>query len=140
MTLITCPACTQQVSDRAATCPKCGHPHRGAFYCYEYKSDKTLFGLPLVHIVLGPAIDPATGNLRIAKGIIAIGGIAVGWLALGGIAVGLIAFGGLALGLAAVGGLAAGLGFAAGGLAVGIIAVAIYPAGSAAEWHCAEFG
>lgn len=24
MTLITCPACTQQVSDRAATCPKCG--------------------------------------------------------------------------------------------------------------------
>ena len=26
MTLITCPACTQQVSDRAATCPKCGHP------------------------------------------------------------------------------------------------------------------
>lgn len=25
MTLITCPAYTQQVSDRAATCPKCGH-------------------------------------------------------------------------------------------------------------------
>ncbi len=29
MTLITCPACTQQVSDRAATCPKCGHPMAG---------------------------------------------------------------------------------------------------------------
>jgi hypothetical protein len=37
MTLITCPACTQQVSDRAATCPKCGHPIAGP----AEKSDST---------------------------------------------------------------------------------------------------
>lgn len=26
MPLISCPECTQQVSDSAAMCPKCGHP------------------------------------------------------------------------------------------------------------------
>lgn len=30
MMLITCPACTKQVSDRAETCPKCGHPIAGS--------------------------------------------------------------------------------------------------------------
>jgi hypothetical protein len=59
----------------------CGYSSRGgtgSFYCFEYLSKRTLCGLPLVHIVMGPAIDPATGKLRIAKGIVAIGGIARG--------------------------------------------------------------
>lgn len=56
---------------------------------------------------MGPALDPATGKLRVAKGIVAIGGIAMGWFALGGIAFGLVTFGGLGIGLlAALGGLA----------------------------------
>ena len=124
MSLISCPECGNEISDKAVMCPHCGYSHRGAFYCFEYKSPKTFFGLPLVHIVMGPAIDPATGKLRIAKGIIAIGGIAIGWLALGGLAFGLIAFGGMGLGLlVAFGGLGISLGLAIGGCAVGTIAI-----------------
>ena len=83
---------------------------------YEYKSKRTLFGLPLVHINMG-------FGLRVAKGIIAIGNISIGVLSIGGLALGLISFGGLALGLLLV---LAGVGVGAvafGGLAVGALAV-----------------
>lgn len=127
MSLIPCPECGNQISEKAVMCPMCGYSSRGgtgSFYCFEYVSKRKLCGLPLVHIVIGPALDPATGKVRVAKGIIAIGGIAIGWLALGGIALGLITFGGVSLGLlAALGGLAIGGGFASGGLAIGFIAV-----------------
>jgi hypothetical protein len=126
MSLKACPECGNGISDKAVMCPMCGYSKggTGGLYCYEYKSKRTLFGLPLVHIVMGPAFDPATGRLRVAKGIIAIGGIAMGWLALGGVALGLIAFGGVGLGLlAALGGVGISLGLAAGGLAIGTIAV-----------------
>ncbi|HMO66651.1 MAG TPA: hypothetical protein PKE47_15755, partial [Verrucomicrobiota bacterium] len=93
----------------------------------EYRSPRTLWGLPLLHIVRGT--DPATGREREARGIVAIGGRATGVLAIGGVAgggvavggvaFGLFAFGGLAFGGAAVGGLALGL-FSLGGLAVGL--------------------
>jgi len=102
MTLVICPECGNKISDKAVMCPQCGHPRRG-IYGFEYKSSKTLFGLPLVHIVSGPAIDPMTGKLRIAKGIVAIGGIAVGGLAIGGVAVGGCAIGYWAMGGAAIG-------------------------------------
>jgi hypothetical protein len=124
MTLYACPECGNPISDKAMMCPKCGYaaiPSR--FFCGEYKSRTQLFGLPLVHIVYGPAMNPATGKLRVAKGIIAIGGLAVGVLALGGAAFGIIAFGGLAVGLlAALGGAAIGTGISIGGLAVGFAA------------------
>lgn len=127
MSLIPCPECGNEISDKAVMCPMCGYSSRGGtggFYCFEYVSKRKLFGLPLVHIVMGPALDPATAKLRIAKGIVAIGGIAIGWLAIGGTAFGLIAFGGVGLGLlAALGGVGISLGFAAGGLAIGTIAV-----------------
>ena len=133
MSLIQCKECNESISEKAPLCPHCGCPHRGAFYCFEYKSEKILFGLPLVHIVMDPAIDPATGKLRVAKGIVAIGGIAIGWLALGGLALGLIAFGGVGLGLlAAIGGLGISLGFALGGLAIGGCAVGYYAIGGGA--------
>ena len=83
---------------------------------YEYKSKRTLFGLPLVHINMG-------FGLRVARGIIAIGNISIGVLSIGGLALGLISFGGLALGLLLV---LAGVGVGAvalGGLAVGVLAV-----------------
>ena len=122
MALINCPECEREVSDQAMACPHCGHPIRGG-YGYEYRSERELFGLPLVHIVSGNRIDPATGRLRIAKGIIAIGPIAVGGLALGGSAIGVVSFGGAALGLVAVGGVAVGVLLALGGLAIGLVAV-----------------
>ena len=82
-------------------------------YCYEYRSSRTLFGLPLVHISLGY-------GLRRARGIIAIGNIATGLLAIGGLSVGGISIGGLSLGLLALGGGAVGA-LAAGGMAVALL-------------------
>jgi hypothetical protein len=122
MALIKCPECDGEVSDRAATCPHCGYPIRGGS-AYEYRSERQLFGLPLVHIVSGNRIDPATGRLHVAKGIIAIGPVAVGALALGGVSVGVLSFGGLSLGLIALGGAALGVLLAVGGGAVGFVAL-----------------
>lgn len=122
MALVPCPECGREVSDQAPACPQCGYPMRGG-YGYEYRSERELFGLPLVHIVSGNRIDPATGKLRVAKGIIAIGPIAIGGLALGGSAIGVVSFGGAALGLIAVGGAAVGVLLALGGLAIGLVAI-----------------
>ena len=103
---------------------------------YEYKSYKTVFNVPLVHINVGMGVHKA-------KGIIAIGNISVGVISIGLVSIGLLAFGALALGLllaggalslgslafgaVAVGGVAAGgvaLGyFATGGLAVGVYSI-----------------
>lgn len=123
MTLLKCPECDNEISDKAMVCPHCGVARRGFFWCYEYRSEKMLFGLPLVHIVLGPAFDPVTGKIRIAKGIIAIGGIAVGGIAMGGLSLGVIALGGVAAGLAALGGVALAIILALGGFALGFIAL-----------------
>ena len=139
MSLINCPECGNEISDKAVMCPMCGYSSRGgtgSFYCFEYVSKRKLFGLPLVHIIMGPSLDPATGKIRVAKGIVAIGGIAMGWLAFGGVALGLISFGGLGLGLlAALGGLAISGGVAAGGCAIGFFAV-----GGCAVGYCAIGG
>jgi hypothetical protein len=123
MALLKCPDCNNDISDKAVICPHCGAVGQGFFRAFEYRSKKTLFGLPLVHIVWGPAFDPVTGRMRIAKGIIAIGGISVGVLAIGGVAFGAIALGGVAVGLAALGGVALGMILAIGGLAVGFVAL-----------------
>ena len=55
---------------------------------WEYKSKRTLFGLPLVHIHLG-------WGLCRAKGILAIGNLATGLFSLGALSAGL--FGGLGM-------------------------------------------
>ena len=83
-------------------------------FCYEYRSRRTLFGLPLIHINLGR-------GLCLAQGIIAIGNVAAGGLALGGISLGAVSLGALSLGGLALGGLAAGT-IAVGGFAVGLTA------------------
>jgi len=122
MALTRCPECDQEVSDRARMCPHCGYPMGGA--CgYEYRSERTFLGVPLVHIVAGHGLDPATGKIRIAKGIIAAGPIAIGGLAFGGVSFGLLSFGGMAVGLIALGGAAIGVLLALGGLAVGLVAI-----------------
>lgn len=83
---------------------------------YEYKSRRTLFGLPLVHINYG-------FGFRWARGIIAIGNISTGLVALGGLSAGLLSLGGVSLGLLlALGGLAVG-GAAVGGFALGVLAL-----------------
>jgi serine/threonine protein kinase len=87
----------------------------------NYRTQRTLFGWPLVHIATGQ--DPVSGKARVARGIIAIGGVAQGVVAIGGVAMGVFSLGGLALGGLAYGGGAFGL-FVIGGLAVGLIAAA----------------
>ena len=82
---------------------------------FEYKSKRTVFGIPLIHIRYG--YGP-----RVAKGIIAIGNISIGVISIGGVALGGICLGGFSLGLLALAGCAIGL-FAFGGLAIGILAV-----------------
>ena len=101
---------------------------------YEYKSKTTLFGLPLVHINVGPhglhwaRGIIAIGNLStglfalggLSAGLFSIGGLSAGGLVFGGVGAGLVAFGGLAVGaLCAIGGLAMSFGLAVGGGAVG---------------------
>ncbi len=105
---------------------------------WEYRSRKTLFGLPLLHVAYG--LDPVSGRRRTAKGIVAVGeravgvvafgGMACGGIVFGGLGIGLVSFSGLALGLVSMGGLALGLLLAYGGLAAAPFAVG----GLAAGW------
>lgn len=116
---------------------------------FEYRSKRTLCGLPLLHVVSGP--DPETGQVRVAhgffavgeraRGVFAFGGYARGWFAFGGLAVGLIAFGGLGIGLISFSGIAIGLllsigGFSLGTLSMGGFALGYHAAGGfAMGWH-----
>lgn len=104
---------------------------------YEYKSERTLFGLPLVHVNLGRRDHWARGIIavgNIATGFVALGGVAAGLLSLGGVSFGLLlALGAVALGGVSIGGVALGLlawgGIALGWLAVGGCAMGVYAAG-----------
>ncbi len=81
---------------------------------YEYKSRKTIKGLPLVHI--------SSSMKTPAKGIFAIGVRATGVVSIGIFSAGIFSLGVLSAGLAAFGTVAAGL-FAFGSFAVGLIAM-----------------
>ena len=83
---------------------------------YEYKSDKTLFGLPLVHINIGFGV-------KRAKGIIAIGNIATGFISIGLLSTGFLSFGLLSLGLIAFGILTLGLLVAIGSVTLGMLSI-----------------
>jgi tRNA A-37 threonylcarbamoyl transferase component Bud32 len=106
---------------------------------FEYRSKRKLGGLPLLHVTHGR--DPITGEVREARGIIAVGdkargvlafgGVALGVVACGGMARGLVAIGGVAFGLISIGGVALGLLFAFGGFSMGGLALG----GVAAGWH-----
>ena len=84
---------------------------------FEYKSRRTLFGLPLVHVRFGHR------GFGVARGFFALGNVAVGVFALGGISLGVFSLGGISLGLLlALGGMSVG-GVAVGGCAVGLLAL-----------------
>ena len=119
------------ITGREAESPKAGpvvvenHYHYEGWR-YEYRSKRTLFGLPLVHINLSQR------GLTWARGIIAIGNVATGFLAIGCFAAGIVSLGAIALGLLALAGMAMGLvalggislgGIAAGGCALGYLAI-----------------
>lgn len=107
---------------------------------YEYISERTIQGMPLVHINVGHGIKKAKGIIAIgnfAEGVIAIGGFSLGIVSIGGIGAGLVTLSGLSFGLLlAIGGLAVGYialgGFSLGVLAIGGGAIGIYALGGAA--------
>ncbi len=79
---------------------------------YEYKSKRTLGGVPLVHINIGKG--------KTAKGVVAIGFKSVGVVSLGLLSIGVLSFGLLALGLLGLGILGIGI-FGFGAFALGVI-------------------
>lgn len=87
---------------------------RGSYY--ERKSEKTLFGLPLVHINLGH-------GKRRAKGIIAIGNTATGVIAIGVASVGVLSFGVASLGLISLGAVSLAALLSVGAISVGAISI-----------------
>lgn len=88
----------------------------------EYKSSKTLLGMPLVHITRhGVAKGFVAIGLR-ARGVISIGLFSMGVVSIGVLSLGALVWGTLAMGIAAVGMIAAGV-FALGGVAVGMFSL-----------------
>ena len=101
-------------------------------YFAEFRSNTTLFGMPLLHFTRGKC--PETGKRIVAKGFIAVGRMAVGVIAIGQASAGLIAFGqasvGLLFGMAqasagliALGQLGIGIHFGAGQIATGVTTI-----------------
>jgi hypothetical protein len=125
MSLTTCRECRAQVSTEALSCPHCGAPRPAQLSWtgtgLDWKSGRTCFGYPLVHIAVG---RDSRGKLRVAKGVIAIGQFAVGLIAVAQFGVGLLfGFGQFMLGLTVVAQLAGGVLVGIGQLATGYVAV-----------------
>ncbi len=87
----SCRECSNKVSEQAISCPNCGAPYPAREqwdgWGYEYKSQTTLFGLPLLHIAFKfrPNFVPVP-----AKGIIAIGQFACGIITISQFGLGII--------------------------------------------------
>lgn len=125
MSLTRCRECKEEVSDLAASCPHCGAPQparqewKGSGF--EWKSEATWYGYPLVHIAVG---RDAKGKLRVAKGIIAIGQFAIGLVTIAQFGVGILfGFGQFILGFIAIAQVALGIMFGLGQLATGYTAI-----------------
>lgn len=82
---------------------------------YEYKSERTLWGMPLVHINL------CANGFCWARGVVAVGNFSTGLISVGAISAGLFSFGALSAGLLALGAMTLGL-VSAGAVAVGLLA------------------
>ena len=85
-----CRECKYPISEQAVSCPSCGAPYpsrdKWDGWGFEYKSARTLMGLPLVHISFKyrPNRRPV-----VAKGIIAIGQFAYGIVTISQFGIGL---------------------------------------------------
>ena len=90
--------------------------NRGYPLEYEYKSNKILFGLPLVHINIGR-------GFKKSRGIISIGNISCGIISLGFISYGILSFGFISIGLITLALLSIGLLLAVGVISLGIFSI-----------------
>ncbi len=89
--MLACRECQQTVSEQAMACPHCGAPYpakeKWDGWGFEYKSEATLLGLPLLHVSFKyrPNKVPVP-----AKGVIAIGQFAAGIFTLSQFGVGVV--------------------------------------------------
>lgn len=87
----TCRECKHEVSEQAMACPNCGAPYpareKWDGYGFEYKSESTFLGLPLVHISFKyrPNKVPV-----VAKGVLAIGQFACGIVTISQFGIGVV--------------------------------------------------
>lgn len=89
---------------------------------YEYKSKRTLFGVPLVHVNMS-ADKTAKGIIAVgfkSVGVISIGMLSLGILSLGMLSLGLLGLGMFGVGIFGFGAFALGL-FSGGAISVGVI-------------------
>ncbi len=100
---------------------------------WEYKTNATLFGLPLVHCVSSPC-KPGTKGLYVAKGVFAMGILSFGVITFGTMSLGVLIFGNFGIGVfaianfafgavAALGNVAAAVGWSVGNIAAGYRAI-----------------
>lgn len=88
-----CRECRHEISEQALTCPQCGAPYpaRESWdgFGYEYKSQLSIAGLPLIHISFKyrPNRTPV-----VARGIIAIGQFGCGVVCIAQFGVGVLSF------------------------------------------------
>jgi hypothetical protein len=125
MPLIPCRECQKEISTNAKACPECGTPFPSRKEWngtgFEWKSQKSFYGYPLIHIAFGRNIH---GKFRIAKGVIAIGQFAIGIITFAQFGVGLLfGFGQFIFGLTAISQFAIALIFGVGQFATGYIAI-----------------
>ena len=83
---------------------------------FEYRSKEEINGWPLIHINLGT--HPETGRPLVAKGVVAIGNIAIGIVSIGAAAFGVVTLAGFGLGIVSLAGFAIGI-VALGAIALG---------------------
>jgi predicted RNA-binding Zn-ribbon protein involved in translation (DUF1610 family) len=121
-----CGACGHRLTGLvdSSKCPECGRPiidvlTRAGKLGTRYRSQTTLFGLPLIDVALGGTHNESTGS---ARGVFAVGDSAKGFVAMGGKATGIVALGGRAVGVFSVGGISFGLVSSWGGISIGAMA------------------
>lgn len=83
---------------------------------YEYKSKRTLLGLPLIHINIGK-------GFKKAKGIVAIGNISYGIVSAGIISLGVLSFGCMSIGIISLAAISIALLLAIGVISIGTFSI-----------------
>ena len=129
---------------RAPFTPYWGLPRRYVWASdFEYKSERTLFGLPLVHIN-GRWGGTAKGVVAVgfkACGVVSVGFLSMGVLSAGCLSLGAVSLGALALGVLALGAVSVGLLLALGAVAAGFVAygAAAFGGFAAGAFACAKY-
>ena len=125
MGIFRCPECREEINAESASCPYCGASFSARKQLkgsgFEWKSGKTFYGYPLVHIAFG---RDERNRVKVAKGIVAIGQFGIGLITFAQFGIGfLFAFGQFVLGFTAVAQIAISVLFGIGQFATGYIAI-----------------